>query len=285
MGAARKIREERLVFCNAPLVGGALEIRPEQLKQIVDATADAGFAGVSLWAFHHQAAVAGGVSPEQVKAWHTDRGLSVPVVESLIGWEGGDLAAIDLQCVPVLDIAQFYGAETVAGVVMSAEIESPDAARAGLAHLAKRADERGLKICIEWLPWSGLPDLASAWKLVEDVGQAHVGLVLDTWHWLRQPGGPDFETLRRIAGERIHVVQLDDTTASASGDDPMMESMTQRLLPGEGEVDFPALLEALDEIGADPIWSPEVFNVELLEKGPVEMARRTFEATLKVLGL
>lgn len=279
------VREEKLVFCNAPLVGGAMDVSAEQVKTIVDATADAGFGGVSLWAFHHLAAVGDGVSPEQVKAWHVDRGLSVPVVESLIGWEGGDETAIDQQCGSTLDVARFYGAETVAGVVMSAELDSFDAASAGLAHLARRAEERGLKVCIEWLPWSGVPDLATAWKLVDGVGAANVGLVLDTWHWLRQPGGPDFETLARVPGERIHVVQLDDTRRVGSGDDMMMESMTQRLLPGEGEVDFPALLSALEDIGADPIWSPEVFNVELLEKGPVEMARRTLEATRRVLGL
>jgi sugar phosphate isomerase/epimerase len=81
------------------------------------------------------------------------------------------------------------------------------------------------------------------------------------------------------------VVQLDDTTREGNGDDMMMESMTQRLLPGEGEVDFPPLLAALDEIGADPFWAPEVFNLGLMEKGPVEMARRIGDATRKVLGL
>jgi sugar phosphate isomerase/epimerase len=214
-----------------------------------------------------------------------DRGLKVPVVEALLGWEAGDAAQIDEQCVPTLDIAQFYGAETVAGVVMAPSIDSLDAASAGLAHLAQRAEERGLKVCIEWLPWSGLPDLKTAWKLVGGVGRDNVGLVVDTWHWLRQPGGPDFETLRQVPGDRIHVVQLDDTTREGNGDDMMMESMTQRLLPGEGEVDFPPLLAALDEIGADPFWAPEVFNLGLMEKGPVEMARRIGDATRKVLGL
>ena len=54
------VSEENLVLCNAPLVGGALEITGAQLKAIVDATADAGFGGASLWAFHHMAAIADG---------------------------------------------------------------------------------------------------------------------------------------------------------------------------------------------------------------------------------
>lgn len=277
-------REDNLVLCNAPLVGGALEISGAQLKTIVDATADAGFGGASLWAFHHMAAIADGVSSDRIRGWHTERGLSVPIVESLIGWEGGDRAVIEEQCGPIFDVATLYGAKAVAGVVMSSEINA-DAAATGLAELARMGHERGVDVCIEWLPWTGLPDLKSAWKLVQDAGADNLGLVVDAWHWLRQPGGPDEATLRSIPGERIHCVQLDDTTAVGSGDDMMMESMTNRLLPGEGDVDWPTLLSILEEIGADPIWAPEVFSVRLLEEGAVEMARRIRASTRKVLDL
>jgi sugar phosphate isomerase/epimerase len=277
-------REETLILCNAPLVGGSLEVSPEQVKTIVDASADAGFSGVSLWAFHHQAAVAAGTSPEQVRAWHTDRGLSVPVVESLIGWEGGDPATIEEQCGGTFEVASFYGAQAVAGVVMAPEIDRAPAAK-GLALLGKMGADRGLKVCIEWLPWSGLPTIKSAWELIQEAGGENLGLVVDTWHWLRQPGGPDPDTLRQIPGDRIHCVQLDDTTAAGAGDDQMMESMTNRLLPGDGEVDWPNILGLLEEIGADPIYAPEVFNLALLEKGPTEMARQIGESSRKVLGL
>lgn len=277
-------REENLVLCDATLVGGALEVTPEQVETIVDATAKAGFGGVSLWAFHHQAALAAGRSPEEVKAMHDERGLSVPIVESLIGWEGGDEAAIAEQCGPTLEVASFYGAQVVAGVVMGPEIDRAAAAR-GLAHLGRLGADRGLKVCIEWLPWSGLPTIEAAWQLIQEADQDNVGLVVDTWHWLRQPGGPDPETLRQVPGDRVHCVQLDDATAKGSGDDMMMESMTNRLLPGEGDVDWPGFLALIDEIGADPIWAPEVFNVTLLEQGPEEMARRIGESTRKVLGL
>jgi sugar phosphate isomerase/epimerase len=277
-------REENLILCNAPLVGGALEVSPEQVKSIVDATADAGFTGASLWAFHHNAAVAAGTDPAQVKAWHDDRGLTVPVVESLIGWEGGDTATITEQCGPTFEVATYYGAQAVAGVVMGAEMDRA-AATKGLALLGKMGADRGLKVCIEWLPWSALPTIKSAWELIQDAGGDNLGLVVDTWHWLRQPGGPDQATLRQIPGDRIHCVQLDDTTVAGSGDDMMMESMTNRLLPGEGEVDWAEFLGIIEEIGADPIWAPEVFNLGLLEQGETEMARRIGESTRKVLGL
>ena len=159
------------------------------------------------------------------------------------------------------------------------------AATKGLALLGKMGADRGLKVCIEWLPWSALPTIKSAWELIQDAGGDNLGLVVDTWHWLRQPGGPDQATLRQIPGDRIHCVQLDDTTVAGSGDDMMMESMTNRLLPGEGEVDWAEFLGIIEEIGADPIWAPEVFNLGLLEQGETEMARRIGESTRKVLGL
>ncbi len=219
-----------------------------------------------------------------MRTWHTDRGLAVPVVESLIGWEGGDEGAIREQCGATFEVATFYGAEAVAGVVMSPEIDRAAAVR-GLALLGEMGADRGLKVCIEWLPWTGLATIRDAWALVQEAGRDNVGLVFDTWHWLRQPGGPDPDTLRQIPGDRIHCVQLDDTTATSDAEDLMMESMTTRLLPGDGDVDWPNVLSLLDEIGADPIWAPEVFNVGLLEQGPVEMATRIAAATRKVLGL
>lgn len=277
-------REEKLVLCNATLVGGSLELTPDQMKAIIDATAEAKFGGISLWAFHQLAVVGAGVPAEKVKSWIRDRGLSVPIVESLIGWETGDRATIEAQCGPTLDCAVFHGAKDVAGVVMNPTMDF-DAATRGLSLLGKMAADRGLRICIEWLPWSALKDIQSAWRLIQAAGGENIGLVVDTWHWLRQPGGPDLATLRSIPGSRIHCVQLNDTTRKGSGDDLMMESMTNRLLPGDGEVEWQPLLAALDAIGADPIWAPEVFNVGLMQEGPVSMAKKIGASTRKVLGL
>jgi len=277
-------REEKLVLCNATLIGGSLEVSPDQMKTIIDATAEAKFGGISLWAFHQLAVVGAGVKPETVRGWIRDRGLTVPIVESLIGWETADKATIEAQCGPTLDCAVFHGAKDVAGVVLAPEMDFATAAR-GLSMLGKMAEDRGLRVCIEWLPWSALKDIKSAWKLVQAAGGENLGLVLDTWHWLRQPGGPDLDTLRSIPGSRIHCVQLNDTTRTGPGGDMMMESMTNRLLPGDGEVEWKPLLEALDAIKADPVWAPEVFNLGLMKEGPVSMAKKIGGATRKVLGL
>ncbi|HEX4244090.1 MAG TPA: sugar phosphate isomerase/epimerase, partial [Acidimicrobiales bacterium] len=128
------------------------------------------------------------------------------------------------------------------------------------------------QVCVEYLPWCGISDLATAWELVEPLGPG-AGILLDTWHWQRQPGGPNLELLAQIPGERIGFVQLCDAAAEP-GDDAMSEAMADRLLPGDGVVDFTALLGQLDAIGARPFFATEVFNPELVRThGPAEAAR------------
>jgi len=276
-------REESLALCTSSLVGGTMEVTPQQLEQMVRASAGAGFRGISLWAFHYQSALAGGMSDEQLQRLLGDAGISVRVIEVVMGWETGDTALIDAQCTDTLDLARRYGAQTVVGIAIS-EVESWDAAVAGWAHLARRAAERDLRLAIEFVPGTGITTIAQAWKLTRDTGLGNVGIVLDSWHWHRQPGGPDLDTLRTIPGERIECVQLDDCPAEPA-DDPLIETMTARLLPGQGDVDHATLLSALDEIGADPLWAPEVFSTELMALGPDEFARRIAAASRDLLGL
>ena len=52
----------------------------------------------------------------------------------------------------------------------------------------------------------------------------------------------------------------------------------------KGVVDLPALLAALDAIGADPVLAPEVFSAANAADGPAEAARRIVEATRRVVG-
>src|SRR2546422_560660 len=80
------------------------------------------------------------------------------------------------------------------------------------------------------------PARAPAWRTGEGAGQAKGGILLDLWHWHRQPGGPAFELLSRIPGERIHYVQVCDATDSPQPD-VFAGAMSARVLPGDGVVD------------------------------------------------
>ncbi len=79
------------------------------------------------------------------------------------------------------------------------------------------------------------------------------------------------------------MLQVNDAAAVA-GDDLLVETMTARLLPGDGVVDFAALCASLDHIGAEPNVAPEVFNPGLAALGPAELAARVAASTRRVLG-
>ena len=68
----------------------------------------------------------------------------------------------------------------------------------GFAALCEHAAEHGVRVAIEFLPWSAVPDLATTWQIVRGSGTTNGGIVIDMLHWQRQPGGPNLELLRQI---------------------------------------------------------------------------------------
>jgi sugar phosphate isomerase/epimerase len=88
--------------------------------------------------------------------------------------------------------------------------------------------------------------------------------------------------LRTIPGDRIHLFQACDAPAQPDG--PMLEeTMTRRLLPGEGATDWDELASVFGEIGAHPIVAPEPFNTERASHGPTVYAHAIAEATRRLL--
>ena len=149
---------------------------------------------------------------------------------------------------------------------MEPELADMARARDQLGRLVELGHDAGAQVCVEFLPWSGIPTLAAAWDLVEPLG-AGAGILLDTWHWQRQPGGPDPGLLERIPGDRIGYVQICDAAATPVGDS-LTEAMSARLLPGDGVVDFAAVFALLRHIGARPFMATEIFNPGLVvERG------------------
>ncbi|CAM5267397.1 hypothetical protein SGRI78S_00034 [Streptomyces griseus subsp. griseus] len=86
---------------------------------------------------------------------------------------------------------------------------NPDRVEADLRKLANLAVPAGVRIGFKAIPWSHtVPDTARAWELVDRVGHANLGLVLDAFHFIA--GGQALESLNEIAPEKILLVQLAD---------------------------------------------------------------------------
>jgi sugar phosphate isomerase/epimerase len=236
--------------CIATLLADPMTAGDADVRAAGEAAAAAGIADVSVWA-HHVAALEGS-------------GLRVGVVEAAMGWANADAGAAAQEAGRLTELAGACGAEKIVAVCLEPAIGDVDHARRNLAELCRRAETVGAQVCVEFLPWTGVPDLATAWELVEPLTPT-AGILLDTWHWVRQPGGPAPELLASIHGERIGYVQLCDASPTPM-DDVMTEAMTARVLPGHGVVDFAGLAASLDAIGANPFVATEVFAPDLVAR-------------------
>jgi sugar phosphate isomerase/epimerase len=264
-------------MCPATLLTDLVTTTGDDVRRTLDASQQAGAAGVSVWTPHFD--LLGGVEP--AAKWLSNAGLSVTAVEAAIAWGSGEPKAVRREAELIAAAAAAVGATRVVAVTMDPALEDFPKAQANLAVLVEQVSAAGAQVCVEFLPWSGIPSLAAAWELVEPLGIA-AGLLLDTWHWQRQPGGPDPALLAKIPGDRIGYLQVCD---AAPGDGcEMVEAMSARLLPGDGVVDFSAVWRLLDSIGARPFVATEIFNPALVgDMGALAFAHASIATARKVL--
>jgi len=244
-------------ICPATLLVDPMRAATADIAAAGQAAAAAGFTDGSVWAF-------------QLDGF-TDVDLRVHVLEAALAWAGDDPAAAVAEADHFAALVAAHRANLVAAVTMAPTITDIDVARQHLDALAQRVAREGARVCVEFFAWSAITDLRLAWELVEPLPE--VGLILDTFHWQRQRGGPNVPLLASIPGERIMYVQLADA-APAPGDDAETEAMTARLLPGDGVVDFAQVFDVLDEIGATPFVATEVFNPSMVAELGVDRAAR-----------
>lgn len=257
------------------------ELSFDELDSSLKATADAGYTGISVWPF------ALGMAGVDV-AWLVDRlqelGLTHPVAEAAFGWLNSDRDAAAGEVANLSEYASAVGSRELVAVTMEPSLPPMDDVVSRFRTLCQGAAEAGLQVSMEFLPWTGIPDLATAWEIIERADCDNSGIMVDTWHWYRQPGGPNPDLLRQIPAEKLRVVQLCDAAAEAPDDmDIATETMTARLLPGDGAVDFAEVLGIIADSGASPIWFPEVFSSTLAAAGPQTMAPQVLAATRSVL--
>ncbi|MEU6849650.1 sugar phosphate isomerase/epimerase [Actinacidiphila alni] len=152
---------------------------------------------------------------------------------------------------------------------------------AAFADLCDRAAPHGLKVALEFVPYSSVPDLAAALAVVTAAGRDNGGLCVDSWHFFR--GTPDLELLRSAPAERVFMVQFNDGPVPAVDADLMTDAVHHRLPPGEGDLDLSAFVRALDRPGIRAPYSVEVYSDDLRRLPAPEVARRAAEATRAVV--
>lgn len=149
----------------------------------------------------------------------------------------------------------------------------PDEARfiALLARYCAEAAGAGIRIALEFLPYSAVRTLDDALRVIRGTGAANAGLMLDVLH-LNRSGGSAAD-IARVPPERLFFAQLCDARPRAPGGSPqelMAEARTARLTPGEGALPLYDFLDALpDDLEIE--W--EIARADMAARPPLEKAR------------
>ena len=236
---------EPLVCSHFTLTGSTSLERPRfGFAERVAAAAAAGFSGIGLLGFDHQLALHAGLTDLDLTGILFDHDVELAEVEFLMDWSAGPeeperVAAARILEDQVWAVADVFGPRVVSvGEVGPPEQLPPfDLLAERFGALCDRAAAHGLLVALEFLPWSGIPDIAAAAALVEAVGRPNAGINLDAWHWFR--GNPSAEVLRAVA-DRIFVLQLDAADRTAVGslpEDTTLRRRRRRADLGRGDVD------------------------------------------------
>jgi sugar phosphate isomerase/epimerase len=248
----------------------------------IDAAADAGFSGISISPEQYAGAQR---SAAELRSRLDDCGMTVDAVDPALTWlpnlpttPGAGLLSYDVS--ELLDAAAALGAPWINAAVALpgpwSEAEITDA----FAALCRRGDDVGVGVLLEFVPWSVVGDLAAAARVVRASGAANAGVTFDTWHFHR--GGGRLASLDAQDLALVRSIQISDATAQPPTD-PMTESISSRLLPGDGVIALLELIPMLSEAAPADAVSVEVFSTDLRREPVPEVARLAAAAARRVL--
>jgi sugar phosphate isomerase/epimerase len=179
------------------------------------------------------------------------------------------------------DVLRYADAMGARSMSVLGPFEGPAAPEAAvvdaLGAFADRAAEHGLRLHVEVIPTSHIPDLPTGWRIVEAVDRPNVGLVLDTFHLGRSACDP--ELLDSIPLDKVFHVQLCDGPAVPSIEDFFEEAVTSRLFAGDGELNAAEYVRHLLRDGSHPQMGPEVPSDQLSALAPAAAGRLCAEKT------
>lgn len=256
----------------APLTVG----RPEP-EVLVVAAAEAGFrrVGLTLWrpGAEPSALCGDGAARRALRAVLAGAGVSVldaGVISLRPGLAVGEVSRF-------VEAAADLGADRL--VVLHSDGPAGPAAEQ-LAGVCAVAADAGLRVGVEFMPYTACRTVADAVALVAASGAANAGLVVDLLH-LHRSGGSAAD-LRSIDPARIVLVQLCDALRAGPPAERLREeALTDRRYPGQGELPVGEVLAALPAGVAMTVESPVAADAQ---RSPGHRARAAAAAVRALLG-
>jgi sugar phosphate isomerase/epimerase len=258
---------------------------PSTFAEDVANYADAGATGIEVWLTKLEThAEQHGVA--DVRRLLADRGLT----PAAAAYQGGLLLSQGEQRKAHydhfrrrLDLCQALGIPTllvVADFVGPVDSTSLERAVVSLTQAAQWAAGYGITLGLEFRGRSSFcASLDTALALIEQCGEANVGVNLDVFHYYTGPS--KLEDLDLLRTERLAHVQLCDL----AGVPRELAEDSDRILPGDGDFRLQPIIERLRQIGYQGWVSLELMNPTLWQARPAQVAEIGLTALRMVLGL
>ena len=246
------------------------------LKEQVRLAIAAGFDGLEPWLRDAHAAKASGELSDAVKMAR-DAGLQFVNGIAFGTWVDEDpakraagldetkrdmalLAEMGCPCIA----ASMFGSQKQGSPILSRE-----AIAERYAAVCDLGASMGVRPLLEYWGHSvNLHTLEDALWVAAQVGRANAGVLPDVYHTYR--GGGRFEAFRFFSLTTVPVLHMNDYPA-----DPPREKLVDadRVWPGDGVAPWRQIFAALDEAGADPWLSIELFNPKYWNTTPLNTLR------------
>ena len=241
-------------------------------RKRVEIAAKAGFKGMGLWHTDIQE-ILRTYSLQEMKRILDDHGIVRIEVEWLLDWfcVGARRAASNKIRALLFDAAEALGARHIKIGDLGNDCADVPKMTEEFAVLCRQAAERGVSILIEMLPYpfSRAPSLDDVLAICRGAGASNGGIMLDNLHVQRTGTTPE-DIVRKVGREILLGVEINDGSLATpvKFEDSVVN---KRLLPGDGEFDIAAFLQALWSIGYNGPIGVEVLN-EYMRKWSLETA-------------
>lgn len=272
---------------NVPLTISSYTLGTEiNFEDRVKIAKEAGYDGIGLRAETYMLAVKQGYSDERMLEILAEHDMKVTEVEYITLWadpnktiETPETLLQQFKEQTIYHMARLFGVGHINCGLMEkypAEVHIQ-----AFKELCTRAKE--LVIGLEFMPYSGVPDLASAWNIVKEADCENGMLILDTWHWAR--ANMTAADLKGVPAEKVVSIQICDVLERRYPDTILRdESMHDRLCPGTGWGDTEGFLRALKAHGIKPrVVGTEVISDPILSQGYQKAAEQNYKTSIEVI--
>jgi sugar phosphate isomerase/epimerase len=214
--------------------------------QVIEAAARTGYETLGL-------RLTGGTEITPAYALMDDKPMMRATKAAMAATGVGVLDIEFVRITPELDVSSLEpfaaaGAELGARYMITSAYD-PDLSRFTdrLASVSDLASRYGLRAVLEFFPWTGVPDLRAALRVVEAAERPALGILVDTLHFNRSTSRLD--DLDRISASRLPFVHVADAPVQASytNEELLHAAREERLPPGDGGIDIKRILSHMPQ--------------------------------------